>query len=411
MKNVTRRIPLRQFRGLLPPYLLEQMAVDYKIDSDNSIKLSGPLVFSTILHGLLYDSKVSLRCMADKFAEHTGIDLHHSTLGKRLALLPTDYFEEIFTFLYAKVNDKINPRSPGLMSVHLVDATTVTLSAKWICFGLKVKTCSPNKARTHVKAVFELHNQMPKLMHLCSEASENNDSVALGETIHANCQAGELYVFDKGCHGRDRLLKIHEKGAYFLTPHSSQNLAVHRVIWTADPETLPVLAPGPDDPDFVVVRVEECRFENADRYSSKKYASMPLAVVHGLRYDRRAQKWKSLVLMTNLPFSEDGSRIGPYSYLELARVYRDRWQIETFFKKIKGNLSYDHLLSRNENGIKIMIYMCLIAALLMIWFKAVTQNKNGWPSVKFWLEVSCRDWIEELICGQSHLRRFQSGGT
>src|SRR5438552_4554415 len=141
MKNVTRRIPLRQFRGLLPPYLLEQMAVDYKIDSDNSIKLSGPLVFSTLLHGLLYDSKVSLRCMADKFAEHTGIDLHHSTLGKRLALLPTDYFEEIFTFLHARVSDKINPRSPGLMSVHLVDATTVTLSAKWICFGLKVKTC------------------------------------------------------------------------------------------------------------------------------------------------------------------------------------------------------------------------------------------------------------------------------
>jgi len=405
MVDIQRRIPLRQFRALLPPPLLEQMAVDYQIDSKNAIKLSGPLVFSTLLHGLLYDSRVSLRCMADKFAEHTGVSLHHSTLGKRLAQLPIDYFEEIFAFLYAKVDDKINPRSPGLMSVHLVDATTVTLSAKLVSFGLRVKTCSPTKARNHVKAVFELHNQMPKLLHLCKEAPENNDSVALGETIRAVCNPGELFVIDKGCHGRERLLAIHDAGAFFLTPHSTQNLTVHCVVWTADPDTLPTLPPGPNDPDYVLVRVEACCFENANRYENKKYARMPLAVVHGLRYDRRKQCWKPLVLMTNLPFSEDGDRIGPYSYLELARVYRDRWQIETFFKKIKGHLSYDHLLNRTENGINIMIYMCLIAALLMIWVKAATQNNNGWPSVKFWLEVSCRDWIDELIRGQPHLRQ------
>lgn len=380
------------------------MAVDYRLASRDSIKLSGPLVFMTLLHGLLYDSKVSLRCMADKFEEITGVYLDHSTLGKRLRLIPFEYFSDVFALLYKKVDGKINTRSPGVMSVRFVDATIVTLTAKWVCFGLHVKTCSPNKAKTHVKAVFELHNQMPSLLRLCKDASENNDSVALGKTIADNCNPGELWVFDKGCHGRDRLKTIHEKEAFFLTPHSSQNFAVSRVIWTADPNTLPVQPPGPQDPNYVVVRVEECLFENADRYANKKYANMPLAVVHGLRYDQRAKRWQPIVLMTNLAFSEDGERIGPYSYAELARVYRDRWQIETFFKKIKGNLSYDHLLSRNENGITIMIYMCLIAALLMIWVKDLTDNANGWRSIKYWLEVSCRDWIDTLIAGQYHLR-------
>jgi hypothetical protein len=379
------------------------MAIDYKIASKDSVKLSGPLVFMTLLHGLLYDSKVSLRCMADKFEEITGIYLDHSTLGKRLALICFEYFADIFALLYTKVNDKINPRSPGPLSVRFVDATIVTLTAKWVCFGLKVKTRSPNKARTHVKAVFELHNQMPSLLHLCKHPSENADSVALGKTVADNCTPGELWVFDKGCHGRDRLLAIHERSAHFLTPHGPQNLAVQRVLWAADPATLPTLPPSIQDPDFVVVRVEECLFENSHR-GNKKYAQMPLAIVHGLRYDRRANAWQPLVLMTNLPFSENGCLIGPYSYVELAQVYRDRWAIETFFKKIKGHLSYDHLLSRNENGIKVMIYMCLIAALLMIWVKELTENENGWRSIKFWLEVSCRDWIDTLIATQHHLR-------
>lgn len=398
------RVPLSELRKLLPPCLLDRMAMDYKIASKDSIKLSGPLVFMTLLHGLLYDSKVSLRCMADKFEEITGVYLDHSTLGKRLKLLPFEYFADIFAFLYKKVDTKINPRSPGLMSVRFVDATIVTLTAKWTCFGLKVKTRSPDKPRTHVKAVFELHNRMPNLLHLCKDAAENSDSVALGKTVADNCSPGELWVFDKGCHGRDRLLAIHDKRAFFLTPHGPQNLAVRRVLWTAAPDALPTLAPGPDDANFVVVRVEECCFENSNRNANKKYARMPLAVVHGLRYDQRANCWQSLVLMTNLTFSDDGCLIGPYSYAELARVYRDRWKIETFFKKIKGHLSYDHLLSRNENGIKIMIYMCLIAAMLMIWVKEITENGNGWRSVKYWLEVSCRDWIDSLIAGQYHLR-------
>jgi hypothetical protein len=193
-------------------------------------------------------------------------------------------------------------------------------------------------------------------------------------------------------------LDIHNKGAFFLTRHHNQGLEVVRTVYTADDASAPTHVPEPGGADFVVSNVQECMFMGSERRRCKKYAHMHLAVVHGYRYDRRTGKgWTELNLMTNLPISADGTRIGPYTYDELGQTYRDRWEIEPFFKKIKGHLSFDHLLNRSENGIKITIYMTLIAAMMMIWAKEILHIKQGWNIVKFWLEVNSREWIELTI--------------
>ena len=50
---------------------------------------------------------------------------------------------------------------------------------------------------------------------------------------------------------------------------------------------------------------------------------------------------------------------------EIAQLYKDRWQIELFFKWIKQNLKIKKFLSKNENGIKIQICICMIAYVLI----------------------------------------------
>ena len=124
---------------------------------------------------------------------------------------------------------------------------------------------------------------------------------------------------------------------------------------------------------------------------------MPLLLVHGLRFDARTKTWKSLVLMTNLPLSSDHEQAGPFTWDELAALYRKRWDIEVFFKFIKQHLTYSHLISRCENGIKAMIYMSLIAALLLMWYKEQTGIDRGWRSVKFWLAEDVRGWTQEVL--------------
>jgi len=50
---------------------------------------------------------------------------------------------------------------------------------------------------------------------------------------------------------------------------------------------------------------------------------------------------------------------------EIAELYKQRWQIELFFKWIKQNLKIRHFLGTSENAVRIQVYVALIAYLLL----------------------------------------------
>jgi hypothetical protein len=62
----------------------------------------------------------------------------------------------------------------------------------------------------------------------------------------------------------------------------------------------------------------------------------------------------------------------------IANWYRQRREIEVFFKFIKQHLNANHLVSRDENGIRVMVYMTMIVAILIIAYKKL----NGISSFK-----------------------------
>jgi len=49
----------------------------------------------------------------------------------------------------------------------------------------------------------------------------------------------------------------------------------------------------------------------------------------------------------------------------IARIYKDRWQIELFFKAIKQNLKIKTFVGTSENAVQIQIWTALIAMLLL----------------------------------------------
>lgn len=56
----------------------------------------------------------------------------------------------------------------------------------------------------------------------------------------------------------------------------------------------------------------------------------------------------------------------------IAIAYRYRWSVELFFRGFKCLLGCRHLLSRSHNGVKIQVYMAIIASLLIVLW---TQHK------------------------------------
>jgi hypothetical protein len=57
----------------------------------------------------------------------------------------------------------------------------------------------------------------------------------------------------------------------------------------------------------------------------------------------------------------------------IAAVYKDRWQIETFFKYLKQNLKIKTFVGTSPNAVKIQIWTALIAMLLLRYLQLVAQ--------------------------------------
>lgn len=60
--------------------------------------------------------------------------------------------------------------------------------------------------------------------------------------------------------------------------------------------------------------------------------------------------------------------------LEIANIYRHRWDIESFFKLIKGYLIVKHLLGCSENAVKTHLWIAIIAYLLLARLKALYDS-------------------------------------
>ena len=95
--------------------------------------------------------------------------------------------------------------------------------------------------------------------------------------------------------------------------------------------------------------------------------TQPYRVVIIQRSATRPGEEQQLVLVTNrLDLDAD----------MIALAYRDRWQIELFFRWLKCILGCKHLLSTKPNGVAIQVYTALIASLLITLWTGRKPNKR-----------------------------------
>jgi IS4 transposase len=86
---------------------------------------------------------------------------------------------------------------------------------------------------------------------------------------------------------------------------------------------------------------------------------------------------------------------------EITEVYRKRWDIQVFFRFIKQELNAKHFLSRDKNGITVVMYMIMILATMLLIYK-LSNKLSGYKIVKIQFKHELEmELIKELIiwCG------------
>ena len=86
---------------------------------------------------------------------------------------------------------------------------------------------------------------------------------------------------------------------------------------------------------------------------------------------RRVVVWddvnqREIVLLTNLLH---------FGATTIAAIYKDRWEIELFFKALKQNLKVKSFVGTSQNALLIQIWTALIALLLLKWLHHLSQAK------------------------------------
>jgi hypothetical protein len=87
---------------------------------------------------------------------------------------------------------------------------------------------------------------------------------------------------------------------------------------------------------------------------------------------RRVVVWdqenqREIVLLSNLL---------QFGATTIAAIYKERWQIELFFKSVKQNLTVKSFVGTSENALRIQIWTALIALLLLKWLHHL--SKANW---------------------------------
>jgi hypothetical protein len=92
-----------------------------------------------------------------------------------------------------------------------------------------------------------------------------------------------------------------------------------------------------------------------------------------------ADKSREIVLLTNhLDFGAT----------TIANIYKDRWQIELFFKALKQNLKIKTFIGTTENALRIQIWTALLALVLLKWLYYLSRARWSFSNLASLLRLN-----------------------
>ncbi len=253
-----------------------------------------------------------------------------TTLSDASAKRPAAFFHDIAQHLMASTARKL--RGEGRALTELIDASPIPLRDLRFTWPQADNRVRGLKLYVH----HDPDANMPVAFHLSSP--KISDSALARD---ASVEAGRVYVFDKGFAEYGFWQRIVDAGSVFVT-------RLKRDAKRREVLPLPLI---PDETGIL----GECLLKVGHK-SPRAGAINPLHDTQ-LREITVAREGKTpLVLITN-----DMTR----SADEIAALYKQRWQIELFFKWIKQNLNVRTFLGRSENAVRIQLYAAIIAFLLI----------------------------------------------
>ena len=277
-----------------------------------------------------------------------------STLSDANARRPVGVFAETFAML-AETADR-HTRVEGAEMVRLIDSSPIPLGkmCKWAKWNGRIRGM-----KMHV--VYHPGNDVPRCVEI-TPATVND--VEIGR--QTELEAGATYVFDKGYYHFGWWKKINDAKAFFVTRvkvNTRLRATKSRYVRKTIGDGFTII----DDADVVL--------------ASKGDSKLPIPL---RRIRVKRDKGGTITLITN-----DLKRTA----VEIAALYKSRWQIELLFRWIKQHLNLRKFIGNNDNAIRLQIIAAMIAYLLL----RIAPRLNSLPMLQL--------RFAELVCQRLFMRK------
>jgi len=274
---------------------------------------------------------------------HLGVGkLARSTVSDANARRPVAIFAETFERLSGLADRTL--KREGSQMLRLIDATPIPLDqlVSWADWNGRTRGL-----KLHV--VYDPGADHPRCLAI-TPSTVNDVTPAQQVSI----EAGATYVFDKAYCNYAWWTRLHDASACFVTRQKT-NARFRVTRWR------PLRKRKGDG--FAII--DDAEVKLVSKGNSK--LAIPMR-----RVRLRRENGAKLTIITN-----DLKR----SAIEIAALYKSRWQIELLFRWIKQHLKLRKFLGRSENAIRLQILAAMIAYLLLR--VAARESRVVMPAIRF----------------------------
>lgn len=402
----TKRINVNQILKMLDTDALAGFALQTNVDF-HARKLQGLELLKLHLQGtFLYGNKLSQAAMK-RFYESGyyiktsckigGDTITKAAISKRLRHINPEYFRLVYENAVQKWSPILEKYQieviPGL-HIQAVDSSIVAQTMRILSSGIHAggrdgsdngrKGVKYTMAYNGIDVTYAAAHTSPRY------ADEDN---AIGEAIQSMAKkdeitkASSIYTFDRGVKGGLLLSSFKSEGLRFVG-----RLKNNRKLDVVGDSRAPV---GELPADSKLVSDSLVRIYGSDPRNPLpqifRVVKVDLGHAIGSRSRNRKRTENVLTLITDEP---------ELSVSEIMEIYRFRWTIEVFFKFLKQNLNFSHLMSGSENGLMVILYLTLIEALLLKTYCALNECGPKLGTTEIWLQLGegIADYIAERKC-------------
>ena len=244
------------------------------------------------------------------------------------------------TFAYHMIGLAQKARINRIFSLHgqfyAFDSTTVNLCLNVFCWA----TFRDNKGGIKIHTMLDIVTQVPTFL-IITEAIVN-DVNAMDSIPY---ERGAFYIFDKGYYDWDRLYYINQLRAFFVIRQK-----VNMQYEIDDGEDLL----SGEDGVLLDQTVHFALAKTINNYPGKLRRVVYYSQELGRTFTYLTNNWELRAS-------------------DIALLYKNRWQVELFFKWIKQHLRIKRFWGESENAVRIQVYSAIIAYCLV----ALAEHKFG----------------------------------